>query len=195
MRSAGGRSRLPRSSPGSAARTRAEDLAPAAQWLHNEVDAWRLAMTLVAKLPRVSPEIQNAFVSIWIESKHIPLSVGDRRITAAGLRVLMPGNYAGPPITLYRGAISVERRRGTYGFSWSTDLDTARTFAISNAHAIPQVDAAPLRTQGVLLRTVAPPDAVLLIRPPEGYYDEGEVIVDPFRLDKVALVERLNPEE
>jgi hypothetical protein len=30
--------------------------------------------------------------------------------------------------------------------------------------------------EGVILQTVAPPEAVLLIRQPEDYYDEGEVI-------------------
>jgi hypothetical protein len=32
---------------------------------------------------------------------------------------------------------------------------------------------------------------MLLIRQPEDYYDEGEVVVDPFRLGKIRLVERL----
>jgi hypothetical protein len=44
----------------------------------------------------------------------------------------------------------------------------------------------------VLLRTVAPAEAILLIREPSpDYYDEGEVVVDPFRLGGVKLVERL----
>ena len=37
----------------------------------------------------------------------------------------------------------------------------------------------------VVLRTEAPADAVLLIRQPEDFYDESEVVVDPFRLGKI----------
>jgi hypothetical protein len=46
----------------------------------------------------------------------------------------------------------------------------------------------------VILSTVAPPPAVLLIRKPEDFYDEGEVVVDPYRLAKVTVVERIIPE-
>jgi hypothetical protein len=45
--------------------------------------------------------------------------------------------------------------------------------------------------EGVILQTLAPPEAILLIRPPEDYYDEEEVIVDPFRLGKIKVIERL----
>lgn len=41
----------------------------------------------------------------------------------------------------------------------------------------------------MLLSTLAAPDAVLLMREPEDYYDE--VVVDPFRLGKVLVEERL----
>ena len=34
-------------------------------------------------------------------------------------------------------------------------------------------------------------EAILLIRKPEKYYDEEEVIVDPFRLGKNKVIERL----
>jgi hypothetical protein len=36
--------------------------------------------------------------------------------------------------------------------------------------------------EGVIVQTLAPPEAILLIRKPEKYYDEEEVIVGPFRL-------------
>jgi hypothetical protein len=45
--------------------------------------------------------------------------------------------------------------------------------------------------EGVILQTLAPPEAILLIRKPEDYYDEGEVVVDPFRLGKIKVVECL----
>jgi hypothetical protein len=84
-------------------------------------DAWQLAMTLITKLPMVSRDMQDAFLPIWIEHKMLPLQVGSRRVLANALRLLMPADYAGPPLTLYRGANSNERRRRLYGFSWTTD--------------------------------------------------------------------------
>ena len=44
---------------------------------------------------------------------------------------------------------------------------------------------------GVVLQTLVPPDAALLVHEDEGYYDEGEIVVDPFRLAGVTVVERL----
>jgi len=152
--------------------------------------AWRLAMAKVAKLQRVSADIQYAFVNIWVESKTLPARVGHRPIMAAALRVLMPGQHSGQPSTLYRGANTSERRLRIYRFSWTTDIATAREFAEPYSHPdLSQMDGA---FQGVVLKTVAPPEAVLLIRQPEDYYDEGEVVVDPFRLGKVEVVERIS---
>jgi len=50
------------------------------------------------------------------------------------------------------------------------------------------------RPEGVILQTSAPREAVVLIRKPEDYYDEGEVVVDPFRLGKVKVVARFIPQ-
>ena len=48
-------------------------------------------------------------------------------------------------------------------------------------------------SQGMILQTSAPCEAVLLIRKPEDYYDEGEVVVDPYRLGRVRVVETRVP--
>ena len=135
----------------------------------------------------------QAFIPIWVETKMLPLTVGDRPVLAAALRRLMPRDYSGPRLTLYRGAADYERRRRFYGFSWTTEIDTARSFAAPLVTSHSRVGLSPMH--GVVLRTVAPPDAILLIRQPEDYYDEGEVVVDPFRIGKVALVEQLKLEE
>jgi hypothetical protein len=45
----------------------------------------------------------------------------------------------------------------------------------------------------VILEPLAPPEAILLVRQPEDYYDEGEIVVDPFRLGRVTVAERLPP--
>jgi hypothetical protein len=165
----------------------AERLYDCAQWLDETVDGWRLAMAKVGRLPRVSAEVQDVFVSVWIERKHIPLRVGHRPTMAAALRVLMPRNYAGPPLVLYRGCGSHERQRRLYGFSWTTNSKIARGF-------VPQ-DHAQLGIHGVLLKAIAPADAVLLHRDTYGgadYYAEGEVVVDPYRLGKVEIARLLD---
>jgi len=114
----------------------------------------------------------------------LPLRVGHRPTMAAALRVLMPSSYSGPPLMLYRGTIIGERRRRIYGFSWTTDIATAQSFAKHWSQSAPD-DA----SRGLILKTLAPPEAVMLIRQPEDYYDEGEVVVDPFRLSKINVVE------
>jgi hypothetical protein len=151
----------------------------AAHWLDETVGGWPLAMAKVARLPKVSRKVQLAFLPIWVEHKHLPLAVGSRPIMAKALRRLMPGNYRGSNLTLYRGTHSGERRRRLYGFSWTTDLAIARSFAEKRGH--------PPMT-GVVLQTTAPVNAILLIRNPEDYYDEGEVVVDPYQLGKIDVV-------
>src|SRR5215468_218107 len=119
--------------------------------LDETFNGWSLAMAKVAKLPRLSREIQVAFLPIWVEHKHLPLVVGCRPIMAKALRLLMPGGYNGPDLTLYRGTNSNERRRRLYGFSCTTDLAMARGFAAKHDH--PQLSP-PMK--GVVLRTTAP---------------------------------------
>ena len=158
-------------------------------------DAWRLAMQRLAKFDRVSPEIQNAFVSIWIESKTLSRRVGNRPAFAKALRVLMPGASVTSPMTLYRGTDYYERRCRRYGFSWTTDLEWARKFAKPWAQPVPPLPGMTGPAYGsVVLQTEAPPEAILLVRPPEGFYDECEVVVDPFALNAVKVVEHLNAE-
>jgi hypothetical protein len=168
----------------------ADSLDNAALLLDEGMEAWRLACTGVARLSAVSAGVREAFVPIWVERKMLPLRVGDRRVLANALRVLLPGGYSGPPLTVYRGAKSHERRRRIYGFSWTTDVAVARKFAENWAQPMPASYTGPT-SQGVILQTSVPREAVLLIREPEDYYNEGEVVVDPFRLGRVGLVERL----
>ena len=146
-------------------------------------DSWRLAMARVARLDCVSTAIRRAFGGIWVESKMLPLRVGNRRVLANALRVLMPCDYRGKQLKLFRGTNTLERKRRLYGFSWTTDYRTARTFA-----------GGPLKVDGasVVLESVVPAHAILWKRKKErNHYDEGEVIVDPFGLKTVRVAERL----
>ena len=147
------------------------------------------------------PEVQNAFLDVWIESKMLRPNVGSHPVLAAALRVLFQCNYSGPSLTLYRGAGSNKRRCRLYGFAWTTDIDVARKFARDEAvsackatardSANRTIEALCPALEGVILQTLAPPEAILLSRKPEKYYGEEEVIVDPFRLGKVKVIERL----
>jgi hypothetical protein len=78
------------------ARGGADGLYDASLWLNECVDAWRLAMMKVARLEKVTSEIQAAFVPIWVEHKRLPCTVGDRSIMAKALRVLMPAATRAP---------------------------------------------------------------------------------------------------
>jgi hypothetical protein len=153
-------------------------------WWEVEDPYWRLAMEKVAQLPMVSAEIQRAFIKVWAETYELPRMVGDRHIMAQALRLLMPGNYRGPPLTLYRGAESYEWRNRTFSFSWSLKIEHAAKFTIH------QIIADEYPVPGYLFKTVAPPESVLLVRGPDSYSDddEAEVVIDPFRLGEVTLI-------
>jgi hypothetical protein len=118
----------------------------------------------------------------------VRVCAGDRPLVANALRVLLLGGYSGPPLTVYRGTSNTERRRRLYGFS--IDVAVARRFAEPYAWPPPSVGTSR-PDQGVVLQTSAPREAVLLIRKRGDYYDEGEVVVDPFRLGRIEVVERL----
>ena len=142
-------------------------------------DGWRLAMGRVARLSAVSPEIRAAFLNVWIESKALPRKVGHRPTMARALHVLMPPVAQAQPLHLFRGTSAHERSRRRYGFSWSTHRHIAEGFA----------EWASRGSGGaVLLKAMAPIGSVHLCREDEGYYDEGEVVVNPYALERVEVV-------
>jgi hypothetical protein len=155
----------------------------AAEFLNdNTIDGWRLAMREVGRLSAVSLEVQGAFLPIWIEAKHLPLCVGHRPTMAKALHVLMPPTGTGAPLHLFRGTTALERQRRLYGFSWTTDREIARRFAEGS-------QAAP--DGSVILEATVPPEAIHLRRENEGYYDEREVVVDPYKIGRVTVRERM----
>lgn len=170
-----------------------ERLLDAAEWLNLTMDGWPLAMRGVARLGEVSDDIRSAFLTIWIEHKALPRKVGHRPTMAAALRILMRGEYGGGELQVYRGTTRGERRRRLYGFSWTADREIARNFAegyarmneLSKGFArrYAQVDWKPC-----VLMTTASAAAVLLKREPEDYYDEAEVVVDPYKLGAVTVL-------
>ena len=159
----------------------ADLLAIAAGAMNESFDGWRLGFRAIARAGTVHADTPRQFLPIWIEHKALPRRIGHRPTTAAGLRLLMPGARVDGPVLLYRGTTASERRKQLYGFSWSTDPEIARRFAEERALAL----------DAVVLVTLAPPRAVLLLREDEGYYDEREAVVDPYALDAVAIHARI----
>src|SRR4051794_31502123 len=97
--------------------------------------------------------------------------VNDDRLLIAGLRALLP-QYEGPSIALFRGETMWNHRRRSYGVSWSAEEAVADCFA--------QGDCRAVEGGSVLLRVMAPPDAIICdtrIFPQHRDY-EAEVIVD-----------------
>jgi hypothetical protein len=160
-----------------------DDLMTAVVLLNETMDGWGKALRQVARLKRMRPEIQQAFLTVWVESKMLSFrSLAPRLTMLKALRVLMPRTRCTAPVRLFRGASACEYKRRAYGFSWSTERAVAEKFAQDYR----------LRDGGsVLLETIAPPKAVLHVRErTEGYFDEGECIVDAERLARVKLITR-----
>jgi hypothetical protein len=156
----------------------------AADLLSNEsVTGWTIAVRKIAReVSQVSPNIQSAFLSVWIQTQMLPLKVGDHRALCTAARMLMPP-YRGPSVRLYRGASGSERRRRIYGISWTSDINTAEKFAEQYS----QFDEG-----SVLLETVAPTEAIFCdIGGASGHlYREGEYAVDRRHLRCVNLARR-----
>jgi hypothetical protein len=147
------------------------------------VDGWAPALARIVKLqPKVSPEIQNAFLDVWTESKMPSLKVGRHRTLARALHVLLPKTEIKAPVQLFRGAAASEPKRRRYGFSWSAEREVAERF-VENNKKHPR--------GAVLLETLSPPEAIIHERENlEGYYAEREYIVDPYALKRVTVIAR-----
>ena len=87
-------------------------------------------------------------------------------ILIPGLRALLPP-YEGQSVRLYRGDSARNRKRRTYGLSWSTDQAVAESFT----RRICQYAAGG----SVLLETVGPPTAIIccIHELDNGYAEDG----------------------
>jgi hypothetical protein len=83
------------------------------------VTGWTVAIRKIAReLPEVHPAIRSAFVSTWVQHKHLSLTAGDHRALCAALLVLMPAYqvplsacFAAPPAGSAGVAFMVYRGR------------------------------------------------------------------------------------
>jgi hypothetical protein len=101
---------------------------------------------------------------------------------------MLPG-YSGPPMELFRGERGSNHAAGTYGPSWTAKRSVAETFAKA-LNRCPQ-------TGGLLLRTIAPTEAILAA-PTNAHpksVEESEYVVDRRALERVEVLEIYAPED
>jgi hypothetical protein len=148
----------------------------------------RLALRKVSKLGEVHPKIKEAFLQLWINSgDHLRQEVNDDLVMIRALRVLLP-RYDGPAQTLYRGETAYNRKRRTYGLSWSSKLDVADHYGKSGL----------CRSSvggSVVLEVQANPDAIICAPfHHDNRYGEDEYLVDRRKLAGVKVL-RHYPQE
>jgi hypothetical protein len=162
---------------------------------------WPGAVRAISRaITEVTPDIQQAFLQIWVETKMLNLRVDDNRALCRALRILLPP-YKGEALRLYRGAGALERRRAAYGISWTSNLSMAEQFAESYR---------VMNAGSVVLATVAPPGAIIsaveypppmteeetaeLGLPPTAkiveWHEEAEYLVDRRMLGPVSVLRR-----
>jgi hypothetical protein len=94
----------------------------------------------------------------------------DRRVLASGLRVLLPRNHHGTPLRVYRGTQVRERRLGTYGFFSTTKRAVAQRYCdgLNEWVRVERRRTGSINPldRGVVIETIAPPQAILLVRTP-----------------------------
>ena len=137
---------------------------------------WKRVFRRVSKLPLVSNEIRDVFLRCYVYyGNHIRQETGNDIVLIAGLRMLLP-SYRGSAMVLYRGQIAPPKGGRSYSISWTASHEVAEGFARGK------------RDMGgtVVLRTVAPPDAIICRVPAEeDRYGEDEYLVDRRRLHRV----------
>ncbi|MEZ0253482.1 MAG: hypothetical protein ACAH20_21415 [Methylobacteriaceae bacterium] len=100
------------------------------------------------------------------------------------LRLLLPP-HQGSETIVFRGDSAFNRRRRTYGLSWTTERDVADSFA--------QGEWRNCDGGSVLLQAVAPPAAILWTCPAEDdLYGEAEVMVDRRYLRDIRVLQRFS---
>jgi len=142
------------------------------------------AFRRVALLTQVAPELQVAFLKLWMEAgDSIRSNVTDDIVLLNALRVLLP-RYNGPSMRLYRGDSALNRRRRTYGVSWSSEAAVADHFAKGLWRTS--------RGGSVVLRAEATQEAIISAFHSAGpdRFAEAEFLVDRRLLKKVSVIRR-----
>jgi hypothetical protein len=92
-------------------------------------DGWRRAFRQCVKLESIPADMKHTMLELWRHhGDHIRNEVRDDMALVKALRVLLPA-YTGPRLALYWGDSAWNRRRRTYGLSWSASQAVAEAFA------------------------------------------------------------------
>jgi hypothetical protein len=153
-----------------------------------EVGRSKTAFQFLADVKRdFSDKARTTFHVMWTECGHrIRREVGDDVVLLDALRRVLPV-YSGTSVHLYRGETWVDFSRQRHGMSWSNDINIARMFARGRNALDPG--------GGVLIESIAPPDAI--ISGPSGgpgaAAEEFEYVVDRRRLNEVRQLAKFPP--
>jgi hypothetical protein len=141
------------------------------------------AFKAIRNLPPPSIDIRQAFVWAWLEwGDGLRSQITNDVVLLDALWKLLPP-YEGPRITLYRGELFANRRRRSYGMSWTKYRDMGEGYAKRDCYG---------SGGSVLLETIAEPGAIICACPRSEDKGEGEFVVDRRRLGKVRVLERFS---
>jgi hypothetical protein len=144
---------------------------------------WCRALRQVAQLGPIQEASRLAFMEQWVEcGDTLRAAVSNDLVLADALRHLLPP-YCGPALRLYRGENFHNRRRRSYGFSWTSDEEVA------DGHA--QSFHQTCEGGSVVLSAMVPAEAVICApHLLQNRYAEDEYVVDRRLLSDVKVIRR-----
>jgi hypothetical protein len=147
---------------------------------------WSQALRGTLKSPVQPDHFRRLLLDMWRHhGEHLRSEVDNDLQLLDALRLMLPP-YIGPAITVFRGDGFANRKRRTYGLSWSRDVEIAREFGSRGTWRT-------TRGGSVLLEASAPPDAVICeVCEADDDYCEKEIIIDRRRLRSVKVLERFS---
>jgi hypothetical protein len=141
------------------------------------------AFRAIARLGSAPANIRECFLVQYLRfGDHMRQEAGSYLELIDALRVLLPP-YEGGAVMLYRGDGFMNRKRRTYGLSWTADREVAESFAEGDWR---------LREGGSVLLQVDAPAAAIICAPHvlDDSYGETEYVVDRRRLRDVRVLRR-----
>jgi hypothetical protein len=142
------------------------------------------AFKAIVRASDVPDDFRRAFLAYWISFGEGMRSDSDSDLVLmSALWKLLP-TYSGPALTLFRGDSAYNRKRRTYGLSWTSSEEVARDFA--------QGIWRTFKGGSVVLKCTAPPGAIICMPAldVDDRYGETEYLVDRRKIMCVEVVQR-----